>query len=155
MDLCQTQLDAQREERNSLISSEECYAMESGTYMLLRTWLVVFRSSRICCKAGESKDRYKLQTPLLLPCIRHAENAADEECYRQERSWGALTSCGTRASGISLGENDKQSSGQKLCSKSWRSKLHRSRLVPPLPEGYLLFHIPEYYMLRISSESSY
>lgn len=52
--------------------------MESGTYMLLRTWFAVSRSSGLCYKAGESKDKHKLQT-LLLPCTRHAENAADEE----------------------------------------------------------------------------
>lgn len=113
--MSQTGVGAEREERNSRISSEDCYAMESGTYMLLRTWFVVSRSSS---EAGESKDKFKLQTPLLLPCIRHAENAADEERQKQESSRGALTSHSTRTPGIALGQNDKQSSSQKLCSKS-------------------------------------
>jgi len=45
MDLCQTGLGARREEISSHISSEERYAMESGTYVLLQTRLVVSRRS--------------------------------------------------------------------------------------------------------------
>ena len=56
MDLCQTGLGARREEISSHISSEERYAMESGTYVLLQTRLVVSRRSWICCKADESGD---------------------------------------------------------------------------------------------------
>lgn len=138
MDLLQTGLCAQREERNSWIPSKECYAMEPGTYMLLQTWIVVSRSSRICCKAGESRQ-IKTANSYFAFCIRHAENAADEQHQRQERSRGALTSCSTWAPGISQGQTKKQSSSQKLHSKSWHSKLHHTRIVSPLPKCNLTF----------------